>query len=99
MSSSMQHARKPNGRAFVPASDARRARLHWPNRAKVVEICREIESRQVIPSLGEMAHKAGLSPYHFHRIFKPVTGITPLAYRVAKRADRVRGRVRRPHAP
>ena len=29
---------------------------------------------------------AGLSPYHFHRIFKSVTGITPRAYAAAQRA-------------
>ena len=31
-----------------------------------------------------------MSPYHFHRVFKAVTGLTPKAYAVAHRARRVR---------
>jgi AraC family transcriptional regulator of adaptative response/methylated-DNA-[protein]-cysteine methyltransferase len=31
-----------------------------------------------------------LSPYHFHRVFKAVTGLTPKAYAVAHRANRMR---------
>jgi AraC family transcriptional regulator of adaptative response/methylated-DNA-[protein]-cysteine methyltransferase len=58
--------------------------------AKVAEACRSIEARQDIPSLSEMAQKAGLSTYHFHRIFKAVTGLTPKAYASAQRAKRVR---------
>ena len=34
----------------------------------------------------------GLSPYHFHRVFKAVTGVTPKAYAAAHRAERVRER-------
>ena len=36
--------------------------------------------------------RAGLSPYHFHRVFKAVTGVTPKAYAAAQRA---RARARR----
>jgi AraC family transcriptional regulator of adaptative response/methylated-DNA-[protein]-cysteine methyltransferase len=31
-----------------------------------------------------------MSPYHFHRVFKAVTGLTPKAYAAARRAVRVR---------
>lgn len=31
-----------------------------------------------------------MSPFHFHRIFKSVTGVTPKAYADARRAERVR---------
>ena len=31
-----------------------------------------------------------MSPFHFHRIFKSVTGLTPKAYADARRAERVR---------
>ena len=34
--------------------------------------------------------KAELSTYHFHRVFKAVTGVTPRAYAVANRAQRMR---------
>ena len=32
----------------------------------------------------------GISRYHFHRVFKAITGVTPKAYADARRADRVR---------
>jgi AraC family transcriptional regulator of adaptative response/methylated-DNA-[protein]-cysteine methyltransferase len=41
--------------------------------------------------LAELADQAGLSPFHFHRIFKSVTGVTPKAYADAARARRLRG--------
>jgi AraC family transcriptional regulator of adaptative response/methylated-DNA-[protein]-cysteine methyltransferase len=58
--------------------------------AKVTEICRLIEAAETAPALDELASKAGLSPYHFHRVFKAVTGLTPKAYAVAHRANRMR---------
>jgi AraC family transcriptional regulator of adaptative response/methylated-DNA-[protein]-cysteine methyltransferase len=57
--------------------------------AKVAAACRALESEEP-PALGELARAAGLSPYHFHRVFKAVTGLTPKAYAVAHRARRVR---------
>ncbi|POR32715.1 Bifunctional transcriptional activator/DNA repair enzyme Ada [Tolypocladium paradoxum] len=32
------------------------------------------------PSLGEMAARAGLSKWHFHRVFKRCVGVTPFEY-------------------
>jgi AraC family transcriptional regulator of adaptative response/methylated-DNA-[protein]-cysteine methyltransferase len=58
--------------------------------AKMAAICRSIESAEEIPTLDALAHEAGLSPYHFHRVFKAVTGVTPKAYAMAHRAKRVR---------
>lgn len=63
--------------------------------AKVAEICRLIESAQDVPALAELALAAGLSPYHFHRTFKAITGVTPRAYAVAHRAKRVRAALSR----
>ena len=37
-----------------------------------------------------MRTAAGLSTYHFHRVFKTVTGVTPKAYATASRAGRIR---------
>ena len=39
-----------------------------------------------MPSLAELARTAGLSAYHFHRVFKAATGVTPKAYAAAHRA-------------
>lgn len=58
--------------------------------ATVTEICRLIETSPRQPALEEMAARAGMSPFHFHRVFKAVTGLTPRAYAAAHRGERVR---------
>ncbi|HXV09031.1 MAG TPA: bifunctional DNA-binding transcriptional regulator/O6-methylguanine-DNA methyltransferase Ada, partial [Burkholderiales bacterium] len=62
---------------------------------RVAEICRLIESAETVPSLEELARRAGLSAYHFHRVFRAATGLTPRAYAAAHRAKRVRNELRR----
>ena len=56
----------------------------------IADVCRFIEGAEDAPSLDEMAARAGLSPHHFHRMFKASTGLTPKAYADAHRAQRVR---------
>ncbi|MFX9552144.1 helix-turn-helix domain-containing protein, partial [Acinetobacter baumannii] len=58
--------------------------------ALVVAACRKIETAEEMPSLDELAEAAGLSRFHFHRMFKSVAGVTPKAYADAHRADRMR---------
>lgn len=58
--------------------------------ALVAEACRRIEAAEQPPSLDALAQQAGLSPFHFHRVFKAVTGVTPKAYATARRAQAVR---------
>lgn len=58
--------------------------------AIVAAACREIEQADELPTLDVLASAVGMSPYHFHRIFKSVTGLTPKAYGAAHRAKRVR---------
>ena len=58
--------------------------------AKIAAACRAIESADEMPSLGDLARMAGLSPHHFHRVFKAATGVTPREYAAAHRARRVR---------
>jgi AraC family transcriptional regulator of adaptative response/methylated-DNA-[protein]-cysteine methyltransferase len=58
--------------------------------AKVADACRVIESADAPPSLRSLAARSGLSPYHFHRVFKSATGLTPRAYAAAQRSRRVR---------
>jgi AraC family transcriptional regulator of adaptative response/methylated-DNA-[protein]-cysteine methyltransferase len=57
---------------------------------RIAEICRHIENSESIPTLAELARRAGMSPWHFHRLFKSVTGLTPHGYASAHRARRVR---------
>ena len=61
--------------------------------ALVAKACKRIEAESPPPSLGELAYEAGLSPHHFHRVFKAITGVTPKAYADAGRAKAVRARL------
>ena len=56
----------------------------------VAAACRSIETAEEPLSLAALAEAAGLSPHHFHRLFKAITGITPRAYAAAHRRQRVR---------
>ncbi len=73
----------------------KRCRPNQPSRAQrnaemVAAACRRIEAAEEPPSLDTLARAAGVSRYHFHRIFREVTGVTPKAYAVACRAGRLR---------
>jgi len=58
--------------------------------AMVRELCRFIDALETVPTLAMLAERTRLSPFHLHRVFKAVTGMTPRAYAVAKRAERLR---------
>ena len=58
--------------------------------ATITQACRTIETAEDPPSLTALAAAAGLSPFHFQRVFKQVTGITPQAFAVARRTERLR---------
>src|SRR6267143_2004242 len=65
-------------------------------RAEVVAgACRLIEAAEEVPSLAALADAAGLSRFHFHRVFKTTTGLTPKAFAAAHRARRVRDELSR----
>ena len=70
-------------RPDAPSLGDRRAEL-------IAEACRTIETAETEPALRTLARRAGLSPHHFHRIFKSVTGVTPKGYAAAHRRTRVR---------
>ena len=61
-----------------------------PHAASVAAASRQIETASTPPSLAELAAQAGLSPHHFHRVFKALTGLTPKAYAAAQRAAALR---------
>lgn len=69
--------------------------LHQTYAAKVAAACRLIEEADEPPSLNDLADASGLSPYHFHRVFKAVSGVTPKAYALAHRQKRIRANLGR----
>jgi len=50
------------------------------------------------PSLREMAEAAAMSPFHFQRLFRATTGLTPHAYAAARRMERARRMLLGSHA-
>ena len=56
----------------------------------VAAACRHIEQADGVPLLADVARQAGMSPFHFHRVFKAITGLTPRAYAEAQRGGRLR---------
>lgn len=69
----------PNG----PSPAERRAEV-------VAAACRLIDGAEDLPDLDQLAQAAGMSRFHFHRIFKATVGVTPKDYANARRATRVR---------
>ncbi|WP_423454635.1 bifunctional DNA-binding transcriptional regulator/O6-methylguanine-DNA methyltransferase Ada [Ottowia sp. VDI28] len=78
-------------RAAAQAKDAERAAL-------VARACRLIEASETPPSLNDLAAEVGMSPFHFHRLFKAETGLTPKAYSSAYRARKLREELGAPNA-
>jgi AraC family transcriptional regulator of adaptative response/methylated-DNA-[protein]-cysteine methyltransferase len=99
-------ARRPNRenvRFFRSIEEARRAGLRPCKRCKpegeapdaeraelIARACRRIEETEYAPTLTELAEEAGLSPFHFHRLFKAATGVTPKEYAMALTKQRMR---------
>lgn len=65
---------------------------------QVAAACRQIEHADTPPTLEALAIVAGLSPFHFHRVFKSVTGLTPKGYASAHRSRKVRERLQEQHS-
>jgi len=70
------------------ARDRNAIARHWAQ--IVARACRFIEAAQTPPDLATLAKDAGMSPAHFHRVFKAETGLTPKAYIAALRTRRMR---------
>src|SRR5690242_9907913 len=61
----------------------------------VAKACRLIERADEMPNLDQLAKAAGMSRFHFHRLFKAVTGVTPKAYAAEHRSQRMRDELAR----
>lgn len=55
---------------------------------RIAAACKAIESSETEIPLADLAAAAGLSPHHFHRVFKHMVGVTPKAWRKAMLARR-----------
>jgi AraC family transcriptional regulator of adaptative response/methylated-DNA-[protein]-cysteine methyltransferase len=98
-----RHAKRENVAFHASSKDAEKAGFRPCKRCKpgepsltefyaqkIAAVCRRIESSQEPPRLHDLAVSAGLSDFHFHRVFKTITGVTPKAYAEADRHRRVR---------
>jgi AraC family transcriptional regulator, regulatory protein of adaptative response / methylated-DNA-[protein]-cysteine methyltransferase len=97
-------ARRKNVEFFATPADAEREGFRACKRCKpddpaaghdhaeaIARACKLIEaSADETPDVDALAAAAGMSPSHFHRVFKSQTGVTPKAYAIAHRAQRVR---------
>ena len=96
-------ARPENVAFHATAADAERAGFRPCKRCKpdqpslaeqhaamVTAACRMIEQAEAIPTLEQLAEPTRLSPFHFHRVFKAIAGVTPKQYAAAHRSRRVR---------
>jgi AraC family transcriptional regulator of adaptative response/methylated-DNA-[protein]-cysteine methyltransferase len=63
--------------------------LEVEHAAKVARACKLIETAEEAPKLALLAKESGSSPYHFHRLFRAVTGLTPKEYASAHRLKKV----------
>lgn len=73
-------------RPSAPAFDADHARIE--------KACRLIESSETPPTLATLARHVHVSAYHFHRVFRRITGLTPHQYAIAIRSQRLRTALR-----
>lgn len=102
--SSLARLPKPQNVEFFDTAEAAEAAGYRPSKraskdqsdvaaqhaATVAAACRQIETAETLPALNELADAAGLSSFHFHRVFKAATGLTPKGYAAAHRSRRVR---------
>lgn len=63
--------------------------------AVIAQACRLIENSDDMPNLDLLAEASGMSRFHFHRVFKTITGVTPKAYAAAHRMQKVRAELPR----
>ena len=57
--------------------------------AAIEKACARLRTSETMPSLAELADAAAVSRFHFHRVFKQITGVTPREYARSHRLDRL----------
>jgi AraC family transcriptional regulator of adaptative response/methylated-DNA-[protein]-cysteine methyltransferase len=95
-------ARRENIRFHLTFADAERAGFRPCKRCRpnglspndehaelVAKACELIVKSEKVPDLESLARSVGMSPSHFHRVFKSLTGLTPKAFATARRSQRV----------
>ncbi len=95
-------AKRDNVAFYATTTDAERAGFRPCKRCKpdqaslrarqaqlIAAACKRIEAEGEPPTLDALAAAAALSRFHFHRLFKQITGLTPKAYANAHRTQRV----------
>lgn len=100
-------AKRENVSFFATAAEAEKAGYRACKRCRpdklgapdpqvqaVKRACERIDQAEEAPKLADLAASAGLSPYHFHRVFKAITGVTPKAYAAETRARRAADKLR-----
>ena len=93
-----RHPKRDNVRFFATGNEARDFGLRSCMRCRPDEVAADeagiaqaiklIEHAEEPPTLEQLAQVAGYSPFHFHRLFRRATGVTPAAYVRAERAKR-----------
>jgi AraC family transcriptional regulator of adaptative response/methylated-DNA-[protein]-cysteine methyltransferase len=94
-----RHPRRENVCFFGSSEEARAAGLRPCLRCLPDDISREqvaldralalLARAEEAPRLEDLASAAGYSPFHFHRLFRRATGVTPAAFWRAERAKRM----------
>lgn len=93
-----RHPKRENVRFFATVAEARAIGLRPCLRCRPDEVTREaqalerayhlLRTAEECPALEELARAVSYSPFHFHRLFKRATGVTPAAYARALRSRR-----------
>jgi AraC family transcriptional regulator of adaptative response/methylated-DNA-[protein]-cysteine methyltransferase len=78
---------------YRPSAATDQTTLATEHAGLAAKACRAIEAAETPLNLQALAKAARMSPFHFHRVFKEVTGLTPKAYASAHRARRMRERL------
>jgi AraC family transcriptional regulator of adaptative response/methylated-DNA-[protein]-cysteine methyltransferase len=76
---------RPCRRCFPAASDSPVSSVE-----RILRACKLIDASDGRPGLQVIATAAGLSPFHFHRLFRKVVGMTPREYGAATTEERFR---------